>query len=42
MQFNGNMNHGLMLLSTSTRLWRKYVDTEKEFLTLCNFGLSSN
>ncbi|KAG8076356.1 hypothetical protein GUJ93_ZPchr0006g44519 [Zizania palustris] len=38
--FNGNMKPWLdVALNQYKALWTKYVDTEMEFLTLCNFGL---
>ncbi|XP_062222030.1 probable galacturonosyltransferase 9 [Phragmites australis] len=38
--FNGNMKPWLdVAFNQYKHLWTKYVDTEMEFLTLCNFGL---
>ncbi|XP_066319495.1 probable galacturonosyltransferase 9 [Miscanthus floridulus] len=38
--FNGNMKPWLdVSFNQYKHLWTKYVDTEMEFLTLCNFGL---
>lgn len=38
--FNGNMKPWLdVALNQYKHLWTKYVDTEMEFLPLCNFGL---
>ncbi|PKA50722.1 putative galacturonosyltransferase 9 [Apostasia shenzhenica] len=38
--FNGNMKPWLdVALNQYKNLWTKYVDTEMEFLPLCNFGL---
>ncbi|KAG2610648.1 probable galacturonosyltransferase 9 [Panicum virgatum] len=38
--FDGNMKPWLdVALNQYKALWTKYVDTEMEFLTLCNFGL---
>ncbi|KAJ6810386.1 putative galacturonosyltransferase 9 [Iris pallida] len=38
--FNGNMKPWLdVALNQYKHLWSKYVDTEMEFLPLCNFGL---
>ncbi|KAL6911480.1 hypothetical protein ACP4OV_000285 [Aristida adscensionis] len=38
--FNGNMKPWLdVAFNQYKQLWTKYVDTEMEFLTLCNFGL---
>jgi hypothetical protein len=38
--FNGNMKPWLdVAFNQYKALWTKHVDTEMEFLTLCNFGL---
>ncbi|KAF7091016.1 hypothetical protein CFC21_093681 [Triticum aestivum] len=38
--FNGNLKPWLdVAFNQYKHLWTKYVDTEMEFLTLCNFGL---